>query len=68
MLIRTPIRSRPAEPALFARAAGCERYRVAGGGLTVVALTPGDTLQIEDIEGLQPCELMAFDAHMAKRR
>ena len=63
MLIRTPISSRPAEPALFARAAGCERYRVAGGGLTVVALTPGDTLQIEDIEGLQPCELMAFDAH-----
>ncbi|MCX4175848.1 MULTISPECIES: DUF1989 domain-containing protein [Paraburkholderia] len=63
MLIRTPISSRPAEPALFARAAGCERYRVAGGGLTVVALTPGDTLQIVDIEGLQPCELMAFDAH-----
>jgi aminomethyltransferase len=62
MLIRTPTSSRPAEPALFARAVGHERYRVAGGGLTVVALTPGDALHIVDLEGRQPCELMAFDA------
>ncbi len=62
MLIRRPISSRPHEPSLFARAVDRERYRVAGGGLTVVALTPGDELHIADIEGKQPCELMAFDA------
>ena len=53
--------SHPWEPGLFARAPAIERYRVAGGGLTLIALEPGDTLQVIDIEGLQPCELLAFD-------
>ena len=56
-----PSVSHPWEPGLFARAPAIERYRVAGGGLTLIALEPGDTLQVIDIEGLQPCELLAFD-------
>ncbi|MFC3609494.1 DUF1989 domain-containing protein [Stutzerimonas tarimensis] len=56
-----PTISRPREPALFARAADRERYRVAPGGLTVVALDPGDGLTVVDIEGRQPAQLLAFD-------
>ncbi len=55
-----PVTSRPLEPALFARAADLERHRVAPGGLTVVALQAGDRLQVIDIEGDQPAELLAF--------
>ncbi|WP_321843927.1 DUF1989 domain-containing protein [Paraburkholderia bannensis] len=62
MLIRRPVVTRPHEPALFARAPAHERYRVAGGGCTVVALQAGDTLDIVDVEGLQAAELAAFDA------
>ncbi|WP_205983603.1 aminomethyltransferase family protein [Paraburkholderia sp. Ac-20340] len=62
MLIRPPVVTRPHEPALFARAPAHERYRVAGGGCTVVALHAGDTLDIVDVEGLQAAELAAFDA------
>lgn len=57
-----PIISRPREPALFARAPALERHRVAPGGLTVVALEPGDCLEVIDIEGRQHAELLAFDA------
>ncbi|WP_322044823.1 DUF1989 domain-containing protein [Paraburkholderia sp. J67] len=62
MLIRSPIVTRPHEPALFARAPERERYRVAGGGCTVVALHAGDTLEVVDVEGMQAAELAAFDA------
>ncbi|HEP9160451.1 TPA: aminomethyltransferase family protein [Pseudomonas aeruginosa] len=55
-----PVISRPLEPALFARAPGLERHRVAPGGLTVVALEPGDRLEVIDLEGDQPAELLAF--------
>jgi aminomethyltransferase len=56
-----PVISRPLEPALFARAPALERHRVAPGGLTVVALEPGDCLDVIDVEGDQHAELLAFD-------
>ncbi|WP_419551866.1 DUF1989 domain-containing protein [Candidatus Poriferisodalis sp.] len=40
---------------------GVERYRVTGGGATVLALAAGDELEIVDPEGCQVCELIAFD-------
>jgi aminomethyltransferase len=55
-----PVISRPLEPALFARTPGLERHRVAPGGLTVVALEPGDRLEVVDLEGDQAAELLAF--------
>jgi aminomethyltransferase len=58
--MNAPRVSRPREPGLFARAPDLERYRVAAGGLTLVALQPGDSLQVIDLEGRQPCELMAL--------
>ncbi len=39
---------------------GRERYRVAGGGATVVALAAGDRIDITDVEGGQRCELAVF--------
>ena len=55
-----PVTSRPLEPALFARAPDRERHRVAPGGLTVVALQAGDRLQVIDLEGDQPAQLLVF--------
>ncbi len=55
-------RPRLREPGLAGFAPGTERYRVTGGGGLVVALQPGDRLTVTDIEGRQPCELVAFDA------
>jgi len=40
---------------------GIERYRVSGGAATVVALRAGDTVEVIDPEGLQPCHVAAFD-------
>lgn len=60
--MHAPRVSQPKEPGLFARAAAQERYRVAAGGLTLVALQPGDRLQLIDLEGCQPCELLVLDA------
>ena len=59
--MQMPVISRPHEPALFARAPGLERHRVAPGGLTVIALEPGDRLEVIDLEGDQRAELLAFD-------
>jgi aminomethyltransferase len=36
---------------------GIERYRVRGGGATVVSLKSGDQLTVVDVEGRQRCEL-----------
>jgi len=58
--MQMPVISRPYEPALFARTPGMERHRVAPGGLTVVALEPGDRIDVIDIEGNQHAELLAF--------
>ncbi|NWC96702.1 MULTISPECIES: DUF1989 domain-containing protein [unclassified Pseudomonas] len=60
--MNSPRVSRPHEPGLFARAPNLERYRVAAGGVTLVDLQPGDSLQVIDVEGRQTCELLALDA------
>ena len=65
--MNAPRVSRPREPGLFARAPALERYRVAAGGLTLVALQPGDSLQVIDLEGRQPCELLAVDTLRSQR-
>ena len=49
-------------PGLMMLGPGVERYRVTGGGATVLALDAGDELEIVDPEGRQRCELIAFDA------
>ena len=49
------------QPGLMLLAPGVERYRVVGGGATIVALSAGDALVVTDPEGLQPCELSVFD-------
>ena len=59
---RRPVVTRAREPSLFARTPSLERYKVAGGGLTVIALAAGDQLEVIDPEGLQACELQAWDA------
>ncbi len=41
---------------------GVERYVVKGGGAVTVRIGEGDTIQVTDIEGLQPCELRALGA------
>ncbi|MPQ67905.1 MULTISPECIES: aminomethyltransferase family protein [unclassified Pseudomonas] len=61
--MNAPRVSHPREPGLFARAPAQERYRVAAGGVGLVALEPGDTLQVIDVEGLQSCELLALAAN-----
>ena len=48
-------------PGLLTLGRGVERYRVTGGGATVLALEAGDELEIVDPEGRQVCELIAFD-------
>jgi len=48
------------EPGLAALPPGVERYRVAGGGAVVLALSAGDTMQIVDKEGRQRAELGVF--------
>ena len=48
-------------PGLRALPAGTERYPIAGGGGIVVSLAAGDTLQVIDPQGLQHCEIAAFD-------
>lgn len=59
---RPPVITRLREPGLGLRTPTLERYRVSGGGLTVVALAAGDALEVIDPEGLQASELMAWDA------
>jgi aminomethyltransferase len=49
---------RPGSPAL---APGEERYKVAGGGAIVVPIRAGDRLRLVDLEGMQPCEVVAVD-------
>ncbi len=49
------------EPGLWSLAPGTERYRVIGGGATVVALEAGDTIEIIDPQGRQLCEVSAFN-------
>ncbi|MCI0719500.1 MAG: aminomethyltransferase family protein [Acidobacteria bacterium] len=53
-------RPRLREPGLLRLEPGMERYRVRGGGATVLALAAGDQMTITDIEGRQRCELALF--------
>ena len=40
---------------------GTERYPIRGGGITVIDLFLGDSIEIIDPEGLQRCEMVVFD-------
>ena len=53
-------RPRLLQPGLPGLDPGLERYRVRGGGCAVIALGPGDRITVTDIEGRQPCEILAF--------
>ena len=57
-----PEQPRVLVPGLMMLGPGVERYRVTGGGATVLALDAGDELEVVDPEGRQRCELVAFDA------
>ena len=58
--IVSPLRPKIIEPGMPALAPGVERYTVKGGGAAVVALEPGDRLEITDVEGRQTGELLVF--------
>jgi len=58
--IVSPNRPRVIEPGMPALDPGVERYQVRGGGSIVIQLEPGDRLEITDVEGRQPGELLVF--------
>ena len=58
--IVSPHRPKVIEPGMPALGPGVERYQVKGGGAVVIALEPGDRLEITDVEGRQPGELLVF--------
>jgi aminomethyltransferase len=39
---------------------GVERHVVRGGGVVAVEIAPDDRIELVDLEGLQPCELVLF--------
>jgi aminomethyltransferase len=47
-------------PGLRSLPLGAERYKVPGGGSVTVAVKAGDWINVTNLEGLQPCELVAF--------
>jgi aminomethyltransferase len=55
-----PSRSVILRPGMRALPAGVERYTVQGGRTIVVDLDAGDRITVSDVEGGQPCELIAF--------
>ncbi len=57
-----PARSRILRPGIRALAVGVERYTIEGGRSIVVDLGEGDRIVVRDVEGGQPCELIAFGA------
>lgn len=54
-----PRPSRILTPTGFARQSGRERHVVQGGGALILTIGPGDTVQIINDEGAQPCEIVA---------
>ena len=54
---RPSIVYRPGVPAL---PKGTERYKVHGGGSLVLEVRAGDRLTVTDLEGRQPCEIVAL--------
>ncbi len=61
MTIAESLRPRLLQPGLFHLEPGTERYRVRGGGTTVLELAKGDQITITDLEGCQRCELVVFN-------
>lgn len=57
-----PRRSTILRPGMPSLPRGTERYVVAGGRSIVVPVDAGDCVTLTDVEGGQPCELVAFDA------
>ncbi len=60
MSVLTVTRPRLLEPGLLRLEPGVERYRVRGGGATVLPLAAGDQIIVIDVEGQQRCELVVF--------
>ena len=65
-----PFRPGPPRPSSVLRpgaalSPGEERYTVQGGGVIAVPVFAGDRLRIVDLEGMQPCELVAADSRSA---
>ena len=56
----SPLRPKVLEPGRPALDPGVERYVVRGGGAIAIAIEPGDLLEIVDLEGKQPAELVPF--------
>ena len=54
-----PRPSRILTPTGFARQSGRERHVVQGGGAVILTIGQGDTVQIINDEGAQPCEIVA---------
>jgi aminomethyltransferase len=48
-------------PGIRALAPGEERYTAPGGGAIALPIHAGDHLRVVDVEGMQPCELVAAD-------
>ncbi|MFO1122551.1 MAG: DUF1989 domain-containing protein [Hyphomicrobiales bacterium] len=46
-------------PGLRSMSPGTERYLVRGGGSVSLRVLPGDRISVKDLEGLQPCEIVA---------
>ncbi len=65
MLDYPEISSGPPRPSLILRPGmilpGAERYQVAGAGAVLVEVEAGDRITVRNLEGGQPCELVAFD-------
>jgi aminomethyltransferase len=55
----SPRPSRIFRPGMPSLPAGVERYRVRGGGSVTAKIFAGDEVAVTDLEGLQPCELVA---------
>ncbi len=58
-----PAPSRILRPGVRALAAGVERYVAAGNGSIFLTVQAGDKLTLTDMEGGQPCDLMAADGN-----
>lgn len=58
--IVSSLRPKVIEPGMPALDPGVERYQVKGAGAIVIALEAGDRLEITDLEGRQPGELVVF--------
>ncbi|MCA2012351.1 trimethylamine-oxide aldolase Tdm [Cereibacter sphaeroides] len=49
------------QPRVFSMPPGTERYVVEGSGAILIRLEAGDTLEVQNTEGGQPCEIVCAD-------